>query len=85
MPSMELAPPLYPCRSYAFLYPANESMQPRRLLVTRVRDIHEGHEPDAQWLITGIDLDHRTEASFQFDTMRHVQPIPEMSIRVRGR
>lgn len=75
MSTMLMEPPLEPCRSYAFLYLANGSLLPRHLLVTRIHDIHEGRLPEVQWLVTGLDLDQRTQESFLFDGMRDVQPI----------
>ena len=80
--TMVFEPPLAPCRSYSFLYPNNGSLQPRRLLVTRVHDVHEGCLPQANWFVTGIDLDLQTEAVFLFDAMQEVQPIARMSIRI---
>ena len=85
MPTLVMEPPLAPCRSYSFLYPNNDSLLPRQLLVTRIHDIHEGRKPEAEWLVTGIDLEQRSQESFLFDVMLDVQPIPRMSFRIRDR
>ena len=75
MPTLELEPPLEPCRSYSFLYPNNDSLERRRLLVIQITDENDGRLLEAEWLVTGRDLERQAEESFRFRVMQDVVPI----------
>jgi hypothetical protein len=68
-------PPLDPCRSYSFLYPGSAALEPRRLFVTRIREVNAGRVTPFQWVVTGTDLERQAEASFRFDAMQDVRLI----------
>lgn len=75
MAVLEMEPPLDPCRSYAFFYPGHDRLEPRRLFVTRIYDVHGGRAAEVQWLVTGTDLQRQSKASFQFDAMQDIRPL----------
>jgi hypothetical protein len=71
----QFEPPLQPCRSYRFLYPANGQLEPRQVFVMRIHDVHQGRQPHRSWLVTGKDLSHNQNTSFLFESMQEVQPL----------
>ncbi|MBS0204533.1 MAG: hypothetical protein JSS49_16645 [Planctomycetes bacterium] len=80
MPALDLEPPLDPCRSYTFLYPGRDRLEPHRLFVTRVHDVHRGNAPQVKWLVTGTDLELQAELSFQYDAMQEIRPLVAIGV-----